>query len=105
MIGSKRFGPLNINTLIKLPAAERTALRRVLPQPVNDILRAKLSAIDYVGIQETVCDSFDRCPVFTPEGQLISFDYGHLTAAGARYLGGLIFKHRGLASLGLGPGR
>mgnify|MGYP003625928668 CR=1 FL=1 len=105
VIGSKRFGPLNINTLIKLPAAERTALRRVLPQPVNDILRAKLSAIDYVGIQETVCDSFDRCPVFTPEGQLISFDYGHLTAAGARYLGGLIFKHRGLASLGLGPGR
>ena len=32
------------------------------------------------------------CMVFTPQGELISEDNHHLTKAGARYIGGLVFS-------------
>jgi hypothetical protein len=37
------------------------------------------------------------CPLFTPSGSLISYDGFHLTQAGARYVGTLLFRDPALA--------
>jgi hypothetical protein len=44
-----------------------------------------------VDIPQLICAGRTLCPVFTPEGRLISFDGMHLTEFGARYLGRMLF--------------
>jgi peptidoglycan/LPS O-acetylase OafA/YrhL len=52
-----------------------------------------------------ICDrKEEKCEVLTPSGHLISWDYGHHTIAGAKYLGGVMKKVNWLAPLLRQPG-
>ena len=53
-----------------------------------------------VDIQALACAPDWTCPAFTPAGELISHDGSHLTRAGARYLGPILFADPLLAPYG-----
>ena len=61
-------------------------------QQVNQTMRQGLPKKVFVDIQALVCKSEDECPLFTPQAKLISFDGGHLTEQGARYVGGILLQ-------------
>lgn len=51
----------------------------------------------FIDIHAIGCDRRRACPIFTPEGALISADGAHLTQQGSRYLGGLLFADPALS--------
>lgn len=55
-----------------------------------------------IDTQAAVCGG-DACPMFTPEGALISHDGAHLTREGARYLGARLFADPHLARFAPAP--
>ncbi len=90
VIGSKSFEPSR-RALLRVPdpaiarvapterAAETTAiLTRTLPEGI------------FVNTLAQVCPG--GCPLFTPEGAMISHDGHHLTQEGARHLGNILFR-------------
>ena len=101
VLGSTYFGPINFNRLMRMPLADRASLRVRSPLPVNDLLRNRLAGIArFVDAQDLICGADDRCRMFTPDNSLIAFDAGHLTAAGAAYVGHLVFGHPAFSDLG-----
>lgn len=44
-----------------------------------------------------VCGEHQQCPVVTGQDELISYDGKHLTAAGAAYIGRILFEQSVLA--------
>ncbi|MDO8459338.1 MAG: acyltransferase family protein [Burkholderiaceae bacterium] len=52
----------------------------------NDIARHRFQTkvAAYIDVQSIMCE--DHCRLFTPQGQMIYIDFGHLTLAGSRYL-------------------
>jgi len=51
----------------------------------------------YVDVQGMICTGVNQsCPIFTPNGKLITFDGIHLTKHGALYVGRLIFNNEPL---------
>ena len=88
VIGSKRFMSRRKAMQLDDPAATR------VEPPVKDtettqILREVLPYGIFVDTLALLCSS--GCPLFTPNGELISHDGSHLTSAGARYVGGILF--------------
>jgi hypothetical protein len=67
----------------------------VLPEEwaYNEALKRSLGPDGFVDIFAMIADEARRVPVFTPDHELISQDTHHLTPAGARYLGKLLFEH------------
>jgi len=53
----------------------------------------------FVNIQALICKSENDCPLFTPQIKLISFDGGHLTQQGARYVGRILLQNPPLNQL------
>lgn len=88
IVGKKRFGPIRPAKYLKKSYEELQALVHK-PKPdhvkINQILAEKTGArfLDFVHI---ICTLDGACPVFTPEGKLISYDGGHLTQEGAIYV-------------------
>jgi peptidoglycan/LPS O-acetylase OafA/YrhL len=99
LLGLKNFG-WNNNALMQIPTPERYATRvRVLePVQMDNAAALKLAAkgdfapARYIDVLGLIADSQGRVPAFTPDHRLISQDRGHLTQAGAAYLGGLLFN-------------
>jgi hypothetical protein len=52
-----------------------------------------------------ISDADGRVPVFTPTGKFISEDRTHLTEAGARYIGSIVFQHPALSALSKAAGK
>ncbi len=95
VLGRKDFGTVNLRDLIATDAASRPALRNpTRPEQfeADGILRATLGD-RLIDIQAAICDESLRCPLFTPEGALISYDGGHLTRAGAAWVAGRLADH------------
>ena len=103
VIATKSFGKFNVRALYAataehLPRFGRNRSRRRSRQPHPS---RPAPTEQFVDAQSTLCAD-ELCPLFTPEGSIISYDGGHLTKAGARYLGNLIFadpRLRGYVSL------
>jgi len=99
IIGRKNFGKINIRRYLKMNQQKRAELKNKVDEvqvEINQIMNSSLKQnqqIDYVDLHAALCGarSADTCPIFTPEGELISFDGGHLTKAGAEYLGKVLF--------------
>ncbi len=73
----------------ELPSVRADLSEDALAQNIR--LKSSLPAnVDYVDIYQIVCAN-GRCPVFTPQNQLISYDGFHLTPSGAAFLGNLLF--------------
>ena len=61
--------------------------RRFIRMPVNHILSGRLKSKHFFDPLLALCGPEYHCPIFTDDGKLISYDGGHLTVAGARFLG------------------
>ena len=100
VIGNKFFGKMAINKYIHMPHNELRYLRNdvgTISKDVNTILRNRLgSKALFIDPQKLVCGEPTTCPVFTNNLQLISYDGRHLTKAGARYIGRILFQKSGL---------
>lgn len=102
VIGKKSFGKINIRKYLRLPEDKLLKLRNRVDagqMKINSALRESLPKSQFVDVHALLCGSGDTCPLFTPRGDLISFDGGHLTPAGASYIGHILFKQSVLAHL------
>jgi peptidoglycan/LPS O-acetylase OafA/YrhL len=79
--------------------AEIIAINKKLSRIAQANNAVFLDKMDYI------CDTKEeKCRVLTPTGHLISWDYGHHTIAGAKYLGGVMKEINWLAPLHRQPG-
>ena len=102
VVGPKGIGEAKIRVLLALPASER--VRERLPvAPKVIAMETKLANLvpsgTYVSMHSAVCGTGLECNLFTPEGELISYDGTHLTKAGAAYAGRNLFSASPLAEL------
>ncbi|MDO8838159.1 MAG: SGNH hydrolase domain-containing protein [Parvibaculum sp.] len=99
VLGRKQFGNgrLSIGRLLRLSEDELSGLSLHSSDEhlrINQAMRESLPKSMFVDVHDVVCDKSGACPIFTPSSnELISHDGGHLTPAGARYLGMLLFRH------------
>ena len=67
---------------------------------VNSILKRKTQGkIAFVDPHKLICGNSTSCPLFTNNLKLISYDGRHLTKAGARYVGRIIFQNSELGRI------
>lgn len=101
IIGRKSFGKVNIRKYLRL---SETKLRNMRNQPdneqekINNLMKSTLDKSVFVDAQKLICQA-EGCRVFTSNLKLISFDGGHLTPEGARYIGTLLFKDSHLSGI------
>jgi hypothetical protein len=100
VIGRKNFGYFNPRAFLRMEQAALPGVRN----DANDLQMETNAAMEklvppemFVDTHEILCGPGRSCPLFTPAGELIAFDGNHLTQAGARYVGGLLFRDSLLA--------
>ncbi len=102
VVGKKHFGVPHLQKLMKMQLAERIALRNKTKQKhldINKKLSQSLTQAIFIDQHSLICDSNGYCPLFTAEGDLISYDGEHLTKTGAKYVGQLLFTQSALKTL------
>lgn len=102
VIGPKSFGPIKIRNLISIGPQGRSIFRnpvRAVTVEANEALRANISKDILVDQILIVCGESYSCPVVTDDDRLISYDGGHLTPAGAKHIGQMIFSRSSLADI------
>ncbi len=103
VIGPKHFG--KVNPMLYVNKSKSFRIKQYqYPNigviRVNQLLAKTLDQSIYVNVQKLICTGFNQtCPVFTPDGKLISHDGKHLTKYGARYVGNILFKNKPLNKL------
>jgi hypothetical protein len=94
IVGPKLVGEFGIRELLQTPAAVRIQESQPVATTIVDLERTLSAAAPqgtYVSMQAAVCGRGPACKLFTPDGDLISFDGRHLTRAGAAYAGRNLF--------------
>lgn len=102
VVGPKRTGEINIRELLQSPPDERVHKSQPVSTETIEMERSLTLAVPkgtYVSMQAAVCGKGPTCGIFTPGGELISFDGTHLTRAGAAYAGNNLFNVLPLSSL------
>jgi len=100
VVGPKNFGKIDIKKFLAIAPESRPALRQSPQQLTLDLNRQLLATLPrgvFVNLLEASCGTEARCPLFTRNGELISFDGFHLTPAGARWMGSLAWSRPPLA--------
>lgn len=95
VLGRKDFGPVHLRSYLRQTSADRIAARKPTSEyqiRVNRLLSASLGDA-FIDLHALICGSENACPLFTEEGELISYDGTHLTRAGAIWLSGLAREH------------
>jgi len=102
VVGRKSFGKISIRDYLRMPGEQLAQLRNKpddLQHIVDGIMSKSLSNAVFINHHKLVCGASEDCPVFTNDLKLISFDGGHLTKDGARYVGEVLFENSPLGSL------
>lgn len=92
-LGPKHFG-YNLNRFARLPRSARPTATAQVPKEIVDLdrrLKAQLPEREYVDILLHVSHDGTRIPIFGDDGALLTPDRVHLTRAGARMFGRLVF--------------
>ena len=97
VIGNKFFGNMLIQDYFHMSSKELRKLRNDVGTKtleINSILQRRLGGrISFIDPHKLVCGNRSTsCPIFTNNLQLISYDGRHLTKAGARYVGKILFQ-------------
>ncbi len=97
VIGNKFFGNMSLQEYFHMTDNELRKLRNNVGTKtleINSILRNRLGGrFVFVDPHKLVCgNGSTSCPIFTNHLQLISYDGRHLTKAGARYIGKILFQ-------------
>ncbi len=103
VIGPKHLGKVNpmlyVNKSLKFRLKQYQYPKSEVIQ-VNQLLEKTIDKSIFVNMQKMICTGFNQtCPLFTPDGKLISHDGAHLTKYGARYVGNILFKNKPLNKL------
>ena len=97
VVGNKFFGKPAINNYFHMSNQELRSLRNDVgtkSMEINSILERKTHGkIAFVDPHKLVCGNSTSCPIFTQNLRLISYDGRHLTKAGARYVGRIMFQN------------
>jgi peptidoglycan/LPS O-acetylase OafA/YrhL len=107
VVGPKLTGEINVRDLLQNPPAARVQERQPVASRIVEMERNLTSLLPvgtYVSMQAAVCGTGPDCNLFTPQGELISFDGTHLTKAGALHAGRNLFATSPLSSL-MAPAR
>ncbi len=102
VVGRKSFGKVSIRDYLRLSGEELIKLRNKTDDQqlkIDEIMSKSLSNAVFINHHQLICGKSEDCPVFTKDFKLISFDGGHLTKDGARYVGKVLFKNSPLGSL------
>lgn len=91
VFGTKNFGQVNLKNLLSVPIEDRSSYVADISKDsyaVQRYMREVLTDYKFVDIGAAMCGLHDfRCRQFSDNGEPISFDGGHLTRAGAKFLG------------------
>lgn len=105
VLGPKQFGYSNAAAM-RLPAEQRYTLR-VPPRPrelgVDAEVRTVVPPSQLIDLFALLGDAHGNMPVFTPDRRFITQDGRHLTPAGARWLGHVVFAQPQLSGLAKAP--
>ena len=103
ILGRKSFGKISLRHYLRMSEDKRVALRNPINEKflnANQQMKQGLPADIFVDQYALICGEGQMtCPVFTPNGELISFDGGHLTKQGASFVGERIFFSAALSQL------
>lgn len=86
IVGKKYFGRFKKNKFKNLSIKEKSEITNdVSPEfeKLNKYMKNKFKK--FIDLKTISCPSKYKCKLFTKEGQLISFDGGHLTTKGSKY--------------------
>ena len=103
VVGPKHFG--KVNPILYVNRSKTFRLKqyqypKIEVLQINELLEKTVDKSIYVNMQKLICKGLNQtCPLFTPEGKLISHDGAHLTKHGARYVGDILFKNKPLNKL------
>lgn len=90
----KDFGHINIKQLLALEQSKRAIVKnRMSDESIysNNLLREKIAQDMLVDLPALLCGKGTiECPIFNKNNELLSYDGGHLTKAGARLYGDLL---------------
>ena len=102
VIGRKNFGKLNLRKYVRLSDNELRQLRNPVygvQRKINQTMQQTLPKRMFANTQALICKNEKDCPLFTPQTRLISYDGGHLTQQGARYMGRVLLQNPPLNQL------
>jgi hypothetical protein len=103
VIGPKNFG--KVNPMLYVNKSKEFRIKQFqYPKSeviqVNQLFEKTIDKSMFVNVEKMICTGFNQtCPLFTPQGKLISYDGLHLTKYGARYVGDIIFNNKPLNRL------
>ncbi len=98
VVGGKSFGVLTSNNSNNHNLHLRSKVNASQAR-INHLLKENIDSRIFVNVYQIICGSTQTCPLFTDDLELISLDGGHLTQAGARYIGKKLFKKSSLRHL------
>ncbi len=99
IIGTKHFGKIKINELIKMSKEQKRNYRFKIPPKhiiIDMKMNSELSENNYISTFKPYCDENLSCRIFTENNKLISYDGGHLTKFGASFFGKKLFENKNL---------
>lgn len=103
VVGRKSYSPVTISRYKSMPIAKRVKQRSRIDRrflAVNADMSGWLTPMRFIDQYSLICGVGSRnCPIFTPQGEFITFDGGHLTKAGARYFGRLLLQSSALKEI------
>lgn len=102
VVGRKSFGNIQVRKYLRMPQEKLKILRNETEEQhieINELMKSTLDKNTFIDLHDIFCGKGGGCPIFTHNLQLISFDGGHLTKAGAVFLGEQLFIKSALASL------
>ncbi|MCO5143023.1 MAG: acyltransferase [Oligoflexia bacterium] len=95
ILGAKDFGDIRPLDYLGLSLNQKLKLKNKISSEsleANSIFRRLLRPENFIDLEDLLCED-SECPIFTTEGELISFDGHHFTPAGAKFAGIRIFEH------------
>ena len=104
VVGSKFFGKISVREYLRMSDAELKALQNEVDASEAKTINASLAKnlgkeAAFVDPDALLCGDATHCPVFTNNLELISYDGRHLTKAGARYVGKVLFEQSVLGKM------
>ena len=90
VFGVKNFGNVSSKRLLQIPYEQRIHLNQ---NPSNEkmhiaaFMKDAIAPEKYIDLMGLICNQNNACALFDKNGKILSHDGGHLTQAGAQYLG------------------
>ncbi len=103
VMGAKNFGEVNPNLYVDKSNKYRIKQYQhptALAAKINDLLEKTIDKSIFINMQKMICTGpNETCPLFTPNGKLISYDGRHFTKHGALHIGDIMFNNKPLNGL------